>query len=177
MIFAPTNGPIGLQVHATTCRMMNKNGSSLALGDAVQFSWEHTGASTFFTTATATDADLRKSPLACVVKVDAVGQNDVLPVSWIGTVTDLGSFNGADGTEVGVTFGQIISVKVTATGGAVAFGGALHAGDATASTVGVLTTAAGSTAPDNVCGYALGAVSSGATAIIPVLMLPQPLAL
>jgi hypothetical protein len=179
MIFAPTAGPYGLQTHTTTARMINRNGSALAVGDVVQTSWEHTGASTFFTTTPSTDATLRTSPLACVVKIDAVEQDNVVAPCFIGVVTDIGNYGGADGTEVSVSFGTILSVNVKAIGGAVAYGAALGAGDSTLSpsAVGLLIPNAQSTDPDVIVAYALGPVDSGATALCPVIFLPQPIAI
>jgi len=179
MIFAPTAGPYGLQTHTHTARMINRNGSALAVGDVVQTSWEHTGASTYFTTTPTTDADLRKNPLACVVKIDAVAQDDVVAACFVGVVTDIGNYGGADGTEVQVSFGQILSVNVKALTAAIVFGSALVAGDSTISpsTVGLLTNADGSTAPDTTIAYALGGVAIDATSLIPVMFLPQPIAI
>lgn len=176
MNFAPTSGPIGVQPHGGQFRMVNKHASALAVGDVVMLSYKHTFAA--FSTAPASDAALRLSPFSCVVKADGVLSGSPL-ANHIGVVTDVGSYGGLTDTEVTVQFGGIATASVSAVSAAINLGNVLFIGDATASTVGLLTNAAGSTDPDGPVAIALNntAVASGATGSIPVLLFSQAVVL
>jgi hypothetical protein len=157
MLFAPTAGPVGIQPHGHTARMVNKTAAALALGDVVVTSFTHTNAVYPPTTV----AQQNLSPFACVIKADG---NSATP-GYIGVVTELGSENGAAGSEVLVQFGGVASAFVTATTAAVAFGDAVGISDG----AGAFGNAAAATSTYPAA-IALGTVAIGATTKINVLM-------
>lgn len=174
MNFAPTSGPIGVQPNGGQFRMVSKHASALAIGDVVMLSFKHSGAE--YVVNPTSDADLRKSPFACVVKADGVLSGSPL-ANYVGVVTDLGSYGGLTNTEVTVQFGGIVNAATKAVSASIVLGSELFIGDATIdpSTVGLLSNAAGSTNPDGPVGIALNAttLASGSTATIPVLLFNQ----
>lgn len=155
MLLAPTSGDIGVQPHGHVARVINRSGGALAIGDLVVTSFAH--ASVVYPATTT--AETRLTPFSSVKLADGS------PVTngYLGAVVDLGSANGANGTEVVVQFGGIVKAKATATA-AISIGTALGVSD----TAGGLDTggAATSTYPAAV---ALEAKASG-TAVINVLL-------
>jgi len=155
MLLAPTSGDIGVQPHGQTARVINRSGGALAIGDLVVTSFAH--ASVVYPATTT--AETRLTPFSSVVLADG----SPVAKGYLGAVVDLGSANGANGTEVVVQFGGIVKAKATATA-AISIGTSLGVSD----TAGGLDTggAATSTYPAAV---ALEAKASG-TAVINVLL-------
>jgi len=178
MNFAPTSGPIGVQPNGGLFRMVNKQGSTLAIGDVVMLSFKHTSAE--YVVNPTSDADLRKSPFACVVKADGVLSGSPL-ANHVGVVTDLGSYGGLDNTEVTVQFGGVVNASAKAITNSIVLGSTLFIGDATISpsTVGLMVNADGSTNPDGPAAIALNAtaLTAGNTGTIPVLLFNAPVVL
>ena len=155
MLLAPTSGDIGVQPHGHTARVINRSATTLAIGDLVVTSFDHSGAVYPATTT----AETRLTPFSSVKLADG----SPVTKGYLGAVVDLGSANGANGTEVVVQFGGIVKAKATATA-AISIGTALGVSD----TAGGLDTggAATSTYPAAV---ALEVKGSG-TAVINVLL-------
>ena len=176
MNFAPTSGPIGVQPNGGLFRMVNKQGSTLAIGDVVMLSFKHTSAE--YVVNPTSDADLRKSPFACVVKANGVLSGAPL-ANYVGVVTDLGSYGGLDNTEVTVQFGGVVNAATKAVTNDIVLGSTLFIGDATASTTGLMVNADGSTSPDGPAAIALNAttLAAGNTGTIPVLLFNAPVVL
>lgn len=157
MIFAPTAGSYGFQVHGSVCRMKNAESSTaLAVGDVVITSHAHTT----YTFPPTTEAQALTSPFYNVIKAEG---DQARHNGFVGVVVDVGQFAGAAGTEVLVQFGGTALAKVTATA-AVSRGTKLVVSD----TAGELDTGGGATG--TVCAaVALDALASG-TANIQVLL-------
>lgn len=155
MLLAPTSGDIGVQPHGHTARVINRSGGAVVIGDLVVTSFGH-GSVVYPATTT---AETRLTPFSSVVLADG----SPVTKGYLGAVVDLGSANGANGTEVVVQFGGIVKAKATATA-AISIGTSLGVSD----TAGGLDTggAATSTYPAAV---ALEAKASG-TGVINVLL-------
>lgn len=158
MILAPNNGAVGIQPAGTKARLINKQGSALAIGDVVVTSFAHTNV--IYPPAD-TVASLELSPFSCVVKADGSPNTP----GYIGVVTSLLSGAGADGTYVEVQFGGIAQAKVGASGAAIALGSALTVSD----TAGQFGNGGASTATVGAA-ISLGACADGSTATINVLL-------
>lgn len=160
MIFAPTAGSYGFQVHGSVCRMKNAESSAaLVVGDVVITSHAHTA----YTFPATSDSQLRDSPFANVVK--ALG-NSALHNGFVGVVVDVGQLAGAAGTEVLVQFGGTALAKVTATA-AVSRGTRLTVSD----TAGEFDT--GGAAAGTVCAAVALATLAAGTSTIQVLLNPN----
>lgn len=157
MILAPTNGPVGVQPHGHTARVINKAASALAVGDVVVTSFAHSNAVYPATTV----AQQSLTPFACVVLADG---NTSTP-GYIGVVTELGSESGAVDSEVVVQFGGVVAAKVTATTANVVMGTVLSISDG-AGAFGN-PAAATSTYP---AAISLGSVTAGNTTTVNVLV-------
>lgn len=155
MLLAPTSGDVGIQPHGHVARVINRSGGAVAIGDLVVTSFAH-GSVVYPATTT---AETRLTPFSSVTLADG----SPVTKGYLGAVVDLGSANGANGTEVVVQFGGIVKAKATATA-AISIGTALGVSD----TAGGLDTggAATSTYPAAV---ALEAKASG-TGVINVLL-------
>lgn len=155
MLLAPTSGDVGVQPHGQVARVINRSGGALAIGDLVVTSFAH--ASVVYPATTT--AETRLTPFSSVVLADG----SPVTKGYLGAVVDLGSANGANGTEVVVQFGGIVKAKAEATA-AISIGTALGVSD----TAGRLDTggAATSTYPAAV---ALEAKASG-VGVINVLL-------
>lgn len=107
MLLAPTSGDIGVQPHGHVARVINRSGGAVVIGDLVVTSFGH-GSVVYPATTT---AETRLTPFSSVTLADGS------PVTngYLGAVVDLGSANGANGTEVVVQFGGIVKAKATAT--------------------------------------------------------------
>lgn len=116
MIIAPTSGSIGMQLHGSQIRMINKSAATLAIGQAVTNSYAHTG----FVYPATTVAESNLTPFACCTI--ALGATATAKGGYIGVVIDLQTGAGAVGTEVLVQFGGIVKAKVTSGTTATAFG-------------------------------------------------------
>jgi hypothetical protein len=156
MIFAPTSGPLGIQPHQHTARMIVQ-GATVAVGTVVVTSHAH---ATYVIPPTTT-AQFNASPFCNVRPAEG---DQVLHNGFLGVVVDLGTEGtGTVGTEVVVQFGGICKAKVTATA-AVSQGTRLTVSD----TAGEFDT--GGAAAGTVCAaVALEALASG-TANINVLL-------
>lgn len=153
MILAPTSGPLGIQPHGGTARMIVQ-GATVAIGDVVVTSHAHTA----YTFPPTTIAQFNNGPF-CNVR-PAAG-NDALHSGFLGVVVDLGTEGtGTVGSEVTVQFGGTCRAKVTA-GTAVSRGTRLLVSD-TAGAFNSDTTAATGT---NVGAIALEALASGTSQI------------
>jgi hypothetical protein len=159
MIFAPTAGSYGFQVHGSVCRMKNAESSAaLAVGDVVITAH----AANAYTFPPTTEAQALASPFYNVIKAEG---DQALHNGFIGVVVDVGQFAGAAGTEVLVQFGGTALAKVTAAA-AVSRGTKLVVSD----TAGEFDTGGGATG--TVCAaVALAPLASG-TANIQVLLQP-----
>lgn len=160
MIFAPTAGSYGFQVHGSVCRMKNAESSTaLVVGDLVVTNVGNTS----YTFPGTNDSQMAASPFANVVK--AAG-NEALHNGFIGVVVDVGQLAGAAGTEVLVQFGGTAIAKVTATS-AVVRGSRLLVSD----TAGEFNPAAAQATGTNIAAIALAPLASG-TSTIQVLLNP-----
>ena len=169
MILAPNNGPIGVQPHGTIARCINRDATAVVVGDVVVTSFGHSGA--IYPPAD-TLASLELSPFSCVIRAE--GDQASLRTGYVGVVVALSSStnSGATGQVVQVQFGGICSAKVRAASAtAVAMGNALSLSD----TVGEFAIG-DATASTNIAAVALGAVTANTQAIIPVLLVNQPVA-
>lgn len=165
MIHAPTAGPIGLSPHGTIAKMINRDSATLALGDVVGL-W-FAGSSAFSLTPTS-DAALRLSPLAGVVKTDSAAMD----YGFIGVVVDLGSLAGVTGTEVSVQFGGIALVNCQADSGqAITYGQKLCINDDD-SYKGTLTNVGSTSATETVPSIAvsLGTLAANSAGQVAVLL-------
>lgn len=175
MILAPTSGPIGIQPHGTTAKVINRHSSAVAVGDVVITSFDHTSAA--YSSAPATEAALRLSPFSCVKLADgnddaASGDGTHSNAGFIGVVIGLGGQAGAAGTEIDVQFGGIVNANVKATTNNVVLGSKLFLSD----TAGRLGNEADSANPDTTVALSLGSVTAGATVgNIPVLLFNGPI--
>jgi len=168
MIHAPTMGPIGLQPHGTIVRMINRDSATLAVGDVVRLSFDHTGNT--FSLFPTSDSALRLSPLASVKKTDSGATNG--DYGFIGVVYDLASGTGATGQEVMVQFGGIANVKCQADASqAITFGQKLHIND-NDSFFGTLTNLASTSVTETVPAIAVsfGTLAADSSGLVPVLM-------
>lgn len=156
MLLAPTSGDVGIQPHGHVARVINRSGGAVAIGDLVVTSFDH-GSVVYPATTT---AETRLTPFSSVKLADG----SPVTKGYLGAVVDLGSANGANGTEVVVQFGGIVKCKATSTA-AISIGSTLGVSD----NAGGLDTAAGTTStyPAAVALEALGATS---TAVINVLL-------
>jgi hypothetical protein len=174
MILAPTFGPIGIQPHGATAKVINRHSSAVAVGDVVITSFAHTSAA--YSTAPADDAALRLSPFSCVklAEGDAGATSeagDHAQAGYLGVVIGLGNQAGAAGSEIDVQFGGIAAANCAATTNNIVLGSKLYLSD----TAGRFANAAGSTAPDTTCAISLGAVTAAATGVINVLLFNGPI--
>lgn len=170
MYVASNNGPYGLQPHGVKTLCVNRSGATLAIGDVVINSYTHTG---FAYPGAATPTGMRLNVLNCVTRaLDAVSTDAATThAGYIGVVTGLGQNNGADGQDVEVQFGGVVTAKVNPTTNATVIGTRLYL----SGTAGVLTNHTGSAAPRSTVGIALGATAAGATGLIPVLLFNGPI--
>ena len=174
MILAPTFGPIGIQPHGATAKVINRHSSAVAVGDVVITSFAHTSAA--YSTAPADDAALRLSPFSCVKLADGdagatTEAGDHAQAGYLGVVIGLGNQSGAASTEIDVQFGGIVAANCAATTNTIVLGSKLYLSD----TAGRFANAAGSTAPDTTCAISLGAVTAAATGVINVLLFNGPI--
>lgn len=176
MILAPTFGPIGIQPHGATAKVINRHSSAVAVGDVVITSFAHTNAA--FSTSPADDAALRLSPFSCVKLADGDLANGGTAedgghaqAGYLGVVIGLGGQSGAAGTEIDVQFGGVAAATTVATTNNIVLGSKLYLSD----TAGRLANAAGSTAPDTSVAISLGAVTAGSTGTINVLLFNGPI--
>ena len=168
MIHAPTMGPIGLQPHGTLVRMINRDSATLAVGDVVRLSFDHTGNA--FSLVPASDSALRLSPLASVKKTDSGAANG--DYGFIGVVYDLVGGTGATGQEILVQFGGIANVKCQCDSGqAITFGQKLVINDDD-NFFGTLTNIASTTVSETVPAIAIsfGTLTANTSGLVPVLM-------
>jgi hypothetical protein len=158
MLLAPTSGDVGVQPHGHVARVINRSGGALAIGDLIVTSFAH--ASVVYPATTT--AETRLTPFSSVVKADGS------PVTngYLGAVVDLGSANGANGTEVVVQFGGIVKAKAVATT-AISIGSALGVSNTAGQLECDSATGFTSTYPAAV---ALEAKTIGTTAVINVLL-------
>lgn len=166
MIHAPTMGPIGLQPHGTVARMINRDSATLAVGDVVRMSYDHSGAA--FSMVPASDSALRLSPLASVKKTDSGSTN--ADYGLIGVVIDLVGGTGGTGQELLVQFGGIVMAKCQCdTSNAITFGQKLCIND---DSDGTLTNVGSTTVTETVPSIAvsLGTLTANTTGLVPVLM-------
>ena len=174
MILAPTSGPIGIWPHGHVARMVNRSGGALVLGDVVITSFNHTSAA--YSAAPVDDAALRLSPFASVKKADgdadaSAGNGAHAQAGYIGVVVGLGSFSGADATEVDVQFGGICSATVAANTNNVVVGSKLFLSN----TAGRFGNEGDSAAPDTTVAISLGSVTAGGSSSINVLLFNGPI--
>lgn len=172
MILAPTSGPIGIQPHGHVARMINRDATTLALGDLVITSFNHT--SSVYPPTTVAEQAL--SPFACVKLADgnegaSAGNGAHAQAGYMGVVVDLGPEGGTTGTEVLVQFGGICKAKVNPVTNNAVIGSKLYASD----TAGQLTNEGGSAAPDTTVAIALATKAAGSVGLIDVLMFSGPI--
>jgi hypothetical protein len=108
MILAPTSGPIGIQPHGSTARMISRDGTNtLAVGTVVISSYGHSGV--VYPPTTAAESELSVFAGVVMAEGDVATHN-----GFIGVVVDLLDGAGANGTYVMVQFGGPVKAKTTA---------------------------------------------------------------
>ena len=172
MIIAPTSGSIGIQPHGSSAACVNKHSATLAVGDVVITSFNHSGAVYPATTA----AESILSPFACVKLADgnadaSSGNGAHANAGYIGVVIDLTATLGVVGTNVVVQFGGIAKANVNPTTNNAVIGSKLFLSD----TAGQLANDAGSTAPDTTVAIALESKTAGSAGLINVLLFNGPI--
>ena len=174
MFLAPTSGPIGIQPHGTTAKVMNRHSSAVAVGDVVITSFDHTSAA--YSSAPDNDAALRLSPFSCVKLADgndgaSSGDGTHSQAGYLGVVIGLGSQAGAAGTEIDVQFGGIAKANVNPDTNNAVLGSKLFLSD----TAGQLTNEGGSSSPDTTVAIALETKAAGSAGLINVLLFNGPI--
>ena len=167
MILAPTSPQIGVQPHSSVARMVNKSGGALAIGDVVITSFNHT--SSVYPATTTAEAYL--SPFACVKKAegDANGSSDNgahANCGILGVVVELGSYSGADNTEVVVQISGVCKASVNPASNNAVIGTKLFVSD----TAGQFTNAGGSSSPDTLAAIALESKTASTAGLIWVVL-------
>lgn len=167
MILSPTAPQIGVQPHASVARMVNKSGGALAIGDVVITSFNHT--SSVYPATTTAEAYL--SPFACVKKADgnasaASGNGAHANCGILGVVVDLGSYSGADNTEVVVQIGGVCKASVNPSTNNAVIGSKLFVSDS----AGEFTNEAGSSDPDTLAAIALETKAHSSAGLIWVVL-------